>query len=320
MKRVLLITNPVASRHDPSVPRVVTNTLARYDVEVDVAGTTRHGDAARIAAQGVAAGVDVIAVYGGDGTTMQTVTGMMGSGIPLALIPGGTGNLLAGNLRIPRNAARAARLVIEGVRRSIDVGAIQRPEGMRHFAVACGAGIDAMIMKGATHSLKKRFGMAAYVISTFGLLNSIKPVRHRVTVDGVVIDANAITVVIANCGEVGPLFFTLGRDVSIDDGLLDVVVLSATGIVGSIAAMWDLFRGSTGGVRLIRARGRQITIEPEVERPVQMDGELAGVTPLTATVLQKSIDVLVRPAAAGRTTDRQAALPAAEPAMHIKSR
>ena len=320
MKRVLLITNPVASRHDPSVPRVVADTLEGLGVEVDVAGTTRHGDAARIAAQGVADGAEAIAVYGGDGTTMQAVTGMMGSGIPLALIPGGTGNLLAGNLRIPRDPATAARLVIDGVRRSIDVGAIERPEGMRHFAVACGAGVDAMIMKGATHSLKKRFGMAAYVISTFGLLNSIKPVRHRVTVDGAVIDANAITVVIANCGEVGPLFFSLGHDVSLDDGLLDVIVLSANGIVGSIAAMWELFRGSTGGVRLIRARGRTITIEPEIERPVQMDGELAGVTPLTATVLRKSIDVLVRPAAGHSPPDRARALPASEPAMHIKSR
>src|ERR1044072_7698663 len=105
MKRVLLITNPVASRHDPSVPRVVAATLENLGVEVDVAGTTRHGDAARIAAQGVADGVDVIAVYGGDGTTMQAVSGMIGSGIPLALIPGGTANLLAGNLDVPRNPA-----------------------------------------------------------------------------------------------------------------------------------------------------------------------------------------------------------------------
>jgi YegS/Rv2252/BmrU family lipid kinase len=293
MSRVLLITNPVAARHDPGVIRTVSATLGSLGIEVDVAGTTRHGDASRLAAQGVADGADTIAVYGGDGTTMQAVSGMIGSGIPLALIPGGTGNLLAGNLRVPRNPARAARLVAEGIRRPIDVGAIARPEGMRHFAVACGAGVDAMIMKGATSSLKRRFGMAAYVISTFGLLNSILPVRHKVTVDGEVIDVDAITVVIANCGDVGPLFFRLGQNISLDDGVLDVIVLSARGLVGSVAAMWDLFRGSAGGVRLLRARGRRITVEPESERPVQMDGELAGVTPFTTDVLREAVDVLV---------------------------
>lgn len=317
MTRVLLITNPVASRHDPRVPRVVAATLKSLGVAAEIAGTTRHGDAARLAAQGVADGVDVIAVYGGDGTTMQAVSGMIGSGIPLALIPGGTGNLLAGNLRVPRDPAKAARLVVEGARRAIDVGAIERPEGTRHFAVACGAGIDAMIMKGATTSLKRRFGMAAYVISTFGLLNSIKPVPHRITVDETVIEADAITVVIANCGEVGPLFFSLGHNVAPDDGLLDVIVLSARGMLGSIAAMWDLFRGSPGGVRLMRARGRQITVEPEVERPVQMDGELAGMTPFTANVIQRAVEVCVLPAHAG-TAVRAAKLPAAERAVHIK--
>ena len=158
-----------------------------------------------------------------------------------------------------------------------------------------------MIMQGATSSLKRRFGMAAYVISTFGLLNSILPVRHKVTVDGEVIDVDAITVVIANCGDVGPLFFRLGQNISLDDGVLDVIVLSARGMVGSIAAMWDLFRGSPGGVRLLRARGRQITVEPEAERPVQMDGELAGVTPFTTDVVRKGVEVLV-PRGAGAET------------------
>ena len=225
--RVLLITNPVAARHDPSVLRTVSSTLGSLGVEVDVAGTTRHGDAARLAAQGVADRVDAIAVYGGDGTTMQAVSGMIGSGIPLGLIPGGTGNLLAGNLRLPHSPGRAARVIAEGVPRPIDIGSIVRPEGVRHFAVACGAGVDALIMKGATSALKRRWGMAAYVLSTCGLLPQITPASYRVTVDDQVLEVEAITVVIANCGEVGRLYFNLGEDIFFDDGWLDAIVLSA---------------------------------------------------------------------------------------------
>jgi YegS/Rv2252/BmrU family lipid kinase len=291
MRRVLLITNPVAARHDPGVLRTVSRTLDSLGIEVDVAGTTRHGDAARLAAQGVADKVDAIAVYGGDGTTMQAVSGMIGSGIPLALIPGGTGNLLAGNLRVPRSPARAARLVAEGVRRSIDIGSSERPDGTRHFAVAAGAGFDALIMEGATSPLKRRFGMAAYVISTMGLLNNVAPVHYKVTVDSSVIEVEAITVVVANCREVGPLFFSLGEGISLDDGYLDVIILSARGLVGGVVAMWDLFRG--GGGRILRARGRSVTVEADSVRPVQMDGELAGTTPFNATVLRRAVDVLV---------------------------
>ncbi len=292
MQRVLLITNPVSSRHNPEVAKTVSATLASLGVDVDVAGTTRHGDAIRIAAQGVADGVDAIAVYGGDGTTMQAITGMIGSGIPLALIPGGTGNLLAGNLRVPKNPALAARLVTEGARRPVDVGAIERPEGTRHFTVATGAGIDALIMEGATHDLKRRWGMAAYVISTAGLISTLKPVAYRVTVDGNVLEANAITVVIANCAEIGPLYFKLGKEIRLDDGMMDVVVFSASGIVTSVAAMWELFWDRGGRGRLLRARGKRITIESDVVRPVQMDGEVVGVTPLTANVIAGGIDVL----------------------------
>jgi diacylglycerol kinase (ATP) len=137
MARVLLITNPAAARTDPHVVRTVSTVLEREGWEVDVVGTTRPGHAAELARDGVRDGVDVIAVYGGDGTTMQAVQGLMGSEVPVALIPGGTGNLLAGNLRLPRDPAQAARIVATGVPRAVDLGQMDRPEGPRFFAVAC---------------------------------------------------------------------------------------------------------------------------------------------------------------------------------------
>jgi diacylglycerol kinase family enzyme len=224
---------------------------------------------------------------------MQAVSGMIGSGIPLALVPGGTGNLLAGNLRIPLSPAKAARVIAEGVRRPIDIERSPRPDGIRHFAVAAGVGVDALIMEGATSTLKRRFGMAAYVISTVGLVSRIAPARYRVTVDGVVLEVDAITVVVANCAEVGPLFFSLGPGIKLDDGLQDVVVVTGRGPLSGVAAMWDLFRGGPKGSRILRARGRDIVIETDRVRPVQMDGELAGVTPFETHVLQGAIDVLV---------------------------
>jgi diacylglycerol kinase family enzyme len=157
MARVLLIVNPAAARTNPEVARTVSVVLEREGWDVDVVGTTRSGHAMELAREGVRDGVDVVAVYGGDGTTMQAVQGVMGTDVPVALIPGGTGNLLAGNLRVPRDPARAAMLVVNGMPRAVDLGQVDRPDGPRFFAVACGAGFDAELMGTTTTEAKRRW-------------------------------------------------------------------------------------------------------------------------------------------------------------------
>lgn len=296
MPRVLLIENPAAARTEPAVVRTVCRVLEREGWDVDVAGTTRPGDAGRLAAQGVADKVDVIAVYAGDGTTTQAVGGMIGSGIPLALIPGGTGNLLAGNLHLPRDPAKAALVVTRGVRRRIDLGKVERPKGVRYFGVACGAGLDAQIMAGAPTARKKRWGSFAYVTATFQGMYGIKPVTHRITVDGVSRDMEAVVIIVANSGRVTSLHFDLGPNISLDDGWLDLLVIRADGMAESFVALWELLAGRTNGKgRIVRSRGHSITIESERVRPVQADGDLIGDTPARIEIVPRAIDVLVSP-------------------------
>lgn len=294
MARVLLIENPVAARTNPDVVRTVCNVLEREGWDVDVAGTTRPNDAGRLAAQGVAAGVDVIAIYAGDGTTTQAVSGMIGSGIPLALIPGGTGNLLAGNLRLPNDPTRAALTVTRGVRKRIDLGRIERPDGPRYFAVACGAGIDAQIMIGAPTERKMRLGSLAYVTATFAGLRGITSPMHRITVDDTVLDVNAALVSIANCGRVTSLHFGLGPGITLDDGYLDVMAIRADGMLEGLVALWELLSGrSNGKGKIVRARGRKITVTCDTVRPVQADGDVVGETPLSVEVVPGAIEVMV---------------------------
>jgi len=293
MARALLITNPGAARMDPNAIRAVTATLTRRGLEVDVVGTTRPGDAALIARQGADEGVDLVVVYGGDGTAMQAVRGIVGRDIPIGLIPGGTGNLLAGNLRIPVSPERAAELVARGTTRRIDLGRVERVDGPHFFAVNCGAGFDAQLMAATTAPAKRRWGMGAYVAEALRALGDVASVPHRITVDGETLEAHAATVMIANCAELVPPFFRLKADIANDDGLLDVIVLQATGAVGSVAVLGRLLMGwgNGGGVRF--ARGRHITVESDPPRPVQLDGEPTGVTPLVAEVLPGAIRVFV---------------------------
>lgn len=296
MARALLITNPVAARTDPKVIRSICSALGRCGLRVEVVGTTKPGDAGELARKGVADGFEIIAVYGGDGTTMSAVRGMMGQGegAVLGLIPGGTGNLLAGNLRIPRNPAKAAALLVTGTPRAIDLGRVERADGMHYFAVNCGAGFDAELMAATSERDKRRWGIGAYVAAAWQRLGEVASVPHRIEVDGSVLETKAATVLVANCGELIPPLVRLKADIAPDDGLLDVVVLSADGMVDSVGVFWHLLSGTGDGDKRIEyARGRRVSIETVPARPVQLDGEPAGMTPLVAEVVPGAIRVLV---------------------------
>jgi diacylglycerol kinase (ATP) len=290
--RVLLITNPAAARTDPEVVRTVSTVLGREGWEVDVVGTTRPGHAEELAADGVRDGVDVIAVYGGDGTTMQAVKGMWGSEVLLGMIPGGTGNLLAGNLRIPRDPKKAALTIARARPRAIDLGCMVREDGPHYFAVAAGAGFDAELMAGTTREAKRRWKMAAYVARAWETGGSIKSVDSRVTVDGRVFEGKAASVLVANCAEFIPPFVKFRKGVALDDGVFDVVILTAEGMFEGLGVVLEWLTADGGSTRVHYARGRVVTVEMEPGQAAQLDGEPAGTTPFSVELFPGALRVL----------------------------
>ena len=298
MTRALVITNPVAARTEGRAVRGVLDALRAGGWHVDALATHGPGDARRFAEEAVAAGYDVLVSYGGDGTAMQIAAALVGTGVPLGLVPGGTGNLLAGNLRLPRRPDAAARAIVRGRARPVDLGSVERADGIHYFAVACGAGFDAELMAGTAAAAKQRWKMAAYIGRALSVLPAVHSVPHRVVVDGQVHEVPAAMVLVANCGELMPPFLRLGRSVVPDDGWFDVIAPRADGVVGSIAAFLDLLRGiESGATRIWVARGRVVeiaTLEPPARR-VQLDGDAAGETPVTARLLSHALQVMAAP-------------------------
>ena len=297
MPRALLITNPAAARTAPLAVNAVLQTLRAGGWEAEALATGGPGDARRLAEHGVAEGVDVVAVFGGDGTTMQAAAALVGTDVCLGVIPGGTGNLLAGNLRIPASPARAARAIVRGRPRPFDLDRMERPEGPQYFAVACGAGYDALVMAATPSAHKQRWGMAAYVATTLRLISDIRSTAHLITIDGMEYEANASLVLVANCGEVIPPFVKLRAGIRPDDGLLDVVVMRANSFGQSVRAVWELLRDAPNAegeeAYVGYARGREIRIESDRVQPVQLDGEPGGETPFTAVVVPSAIRIMV---------------------------
>jgi len=296
--RALLITNPVAARADARVVTTIRDILRGGGWAVDVRATTGPGDARRFAEAARGQGFDVLISHGGDGTAMQVAAGIVGTGIPLGLVPGGTGNILAGNLRLPRRPGAAARALLTARPRAIDVGMVERADGPHYFAVTSGTGFDAQLMADTGLQAKRRWKMAAYMARAVATLTDVRSAAHRITVDGTPHDVRAAMLLVLNCGEIIPPFVRLGDDIAPDDGWLDVVALRADGAVQSAAAVLDLFRGTSNGAgRVWRGRGRNIRVEvvDGPPRPVQLDGEVAGSTPFDVRVLPGALTVLVDP-------------------------
>ena len=301
MARVLLLVNPAAARHDQLMLRAIRRYLSTSGWHVELAETREEGDAQALAQQGIETGVDVVAVYGGDGTLMQTVPSIVGTSTPVALIPGGTGNLVAGNLRIPRDPMEAAKVITHGAPRPIDLGRLRLADRERYFAVACGAGLDAEVMASTTAEAKRAFGIGAYAARIYQGLQELKGDHYRVTVDGKVIEMAAVTVIVANCGEIVPPFLRLGHGITFDDGLLDVVLLHADGVLQGVGVLSRLLLGLTDSPAIQFARGEHIVVESDPIRQVELDGEPAGGdTPFTAVIAPQAIEIMV-PAT---TTDR----------------
>jgi diacylglycerol kinase (ATP) len=291
--RALIISNPAAARSDERHLRAARARLVAGGWAVEIARTGGPGDGERLARAAVADGVEVLVAHGGDGTAMDVAAAVVGTGRALGLLPAGTGNLLAGNLRIPRSWRAATDLLLAAAPRPIDVGRLTTAAGSRCFAVACGTGFDAELMRSTTPHHKRIFGMFAYIATAVGLATDIRRARVRIEADGAVHESHAAIVLVANCGELIPGVLPIHATVRPDDGMFDIAIFDAATMGQALRLVWRLFQRrphGDPGITFLRAARVAITTEPAL--PVQADGEAAGLTPLTVELLPRALHVL----------------------------
>ncbi|GAA2348203.1 diacylglycerol kinase family protein [Dactylosporangium salmoneum] len=253
--------------------------------------TTPEDPGCGMAREAAEAGVEVVLVCGGDGTVMAVAGELAGSDVAVALVPSGTGNLLATNLGIPRDVAEAVAVAVAGDRRRIDVGEV---EGEGVFTVMAGMGFDAAMVGETPDDAKRRFGWAAYVAS--GIRNlTRRRMSVRLRLDGGRwLHRRAAAVLVANVGRLqGGI--RLFPDAQPDDGELDVAVLTPAHV-----ADWARL---AGGVLLARRaagletfRARAVEIHATREEPREIDGDvIAPGRRLSARVRPGALTVCVPP-------------------------
>lgn len=248
--------------------------------------------------EAVSAGAEVVFVCGGDGTIRAAAAAVAGSHVALAVIPSGTGNVLALNLGIPSNVVAGVRLATRGARRRIDLGEV---DGVS-FAVATGIGLDAQMLAHTSRRAKHRLGWPAYVAAVLWHLGEPRfPAEIRLD-GGPTLYREVRSVLVANVGRL-PGGISLIPSARIDDGELDVVVIAPRWPHEWAAILFSLLGRRPRGGRLETFRARRVDVITDQPRAREVDGDpLPAGSRLAVGVRVGALTVCVPGAgAAGRT-------------------
>lgn len=287
---VHVVINPASGRDQP-ILRTINFACNTAGIDWDVFITKKSGDGRRLAEQAAEAGVNRVLVYGGDGTVMEVASGLLGSDIPLAILPGGTANVLAIDLGIPRDLVEASALAVDldsNIRR-IDVAQI----GDRHFLLRASLGLEAAMVSGAKREMKDRFGVFAYALSALQALADPVVANYHLSFDGQEVDAQGLTCIVANSGLMGMEGLYLAPNIEVDDGLLDVIVLRKADLPSLLALAASVVEGEENHQALQRWQAREVTVRSQPTQKIQVDGEMIEQTPVDIKVIPQAIPIVV---------------------------
>ncbi len=263
------------------------------------------------ARKAVAEGADLVVAIGGDGTIRAVAEGLVGTGIPMGLMPLGTGNLLARNLDLPLGDPLAAmQIALDGRDRTIDVGWLKvirwesevdgeiadadRDAQRDHlFLVIAGLGFDAAMVADTDEQLKRRVGWIAYFVSGFKHLHGRRTRIHLRLDDKPMESARLRSLLIGNCGRL-PGGITLLPDAVLDDGWLDIAAIDTRAGIAGWAQLWGEVMMQGVGVRndlpakigrIDHTRAQEVRLVVQGGEHVQVDGDIVGrVSELSARV------------------------------------
>ena len=302
-KCVFVIFNPVSGQTDPEErKKIISEALARHGYTCQFIVTSKEEGAQALAKKALAEGVDLLAVSGGDGTVMEAMAALVGTDVPVAVLPAGTGNLLSINLGIPTTVPEAVDVALSGDVYEMDLA---RTSDGSYFAIMGGIGLDAQVIAGAGREAKKILGKWAYFLSA---LKNLPRRRHRVSIqlDGRRPMRRLVkTVMIANMGKI-----TGGLEAvptaSPNDGRLDVAILRTETLGQWLRLMGYAALGrAQQDPTLDVFQARKIVIRTHHPQPVEFDGEDGGTTQeLAVEVVPKAVRILI-PAGAPAARDMQ---------------
>lgn len=289
MKRVKLIISPVSrpawvKRYVPSV----LNRLREGGLEVEEELTRDPGDPARLA-RASRDRFDAVIMAGGDGSINETMNALCGSDTPVGILPFGTTNVFAREMRIPLNPLAAAEAFLKGRVKTFDMGML----GERRFLLMASYGFDAMALRRNREFLKRVFGRYSYVLAGIGGWPFYRDVPIEVYIDDAE-EPETVNFAVFSNSKCYAGDFQVAPRADMHDGLLDVTLFYTRGRLGVAKAFVGIFTGThvkKPWVKMLRAR--KIRFKTAAMELFQIDGDFVDAEGSEITVQDSAIRVVV---------------------------
>jgi diacylglycerol kinase family enzyme len=281
------VINPASGKNQPML-NIINDVCRQFGVQWDATVTHKFGDATEQARAAILAGADLVAGYGGDGTQHEIANAILSSDrvVPMAILPGGTGNGFCRENNVPDDLELAVKLACQSTNlRHVD--AVRLGDG--YFIQRLYTGVEPE--QQTSREMKERYGVLAYAMTVRQQAREMIEANYRLIIDGRIVTARGTRCYIVNSGMSGR-GLSVDSSFSVTDGLLDVFLLNRD--LAHVEALAErLLRLDGPGSGFHSWRGREITIESDPDRPVWADGEYIGRTPITAAVLPGALAVVV---------------------------
>ncbi|MBN2243375.1 MAG: diacylglycerol kinase family lipid kinase [Acidobacteria bacterium] len=291
MKKVVIIVNPKAGRGRAcgAIRRCVRR-WKRRDWEVEILETRDTNQAGRMAQDLVPNPPDLLAVCGGDGTLNEVASSLPAPPFPVAVLPAGTANVVAREVKLPLNPVRALDISLKRSVRKVDLGELG-PGPRRRFVFAAGIGFDAYVAANVTPAMKEKLGMGAYALEIFRGLRNYPFREFQVVADGRAYTATSCLAANARSYGGGLLFCP---QADMRDGFLDILVIQGKNRIQLARFLFRaLLRLPEVNDWTRRFRARRLTLDGPAGIPVQADGESAGSLPLEIGLLPSTFPLVV---------------------------
>ena len=272
MKNIAFIINPISGAKETQnakrkLPKLIMQTLDMEQWLPNIVFTEYAGHATELAHQYARMSFDAVVAVGGDGTVNEVARGLKDTKTALGILPMGSGNGFARHLNIPIRPQKALEMINHSEPINVDYGLANG----RLFVSTCGTGFDAVVADNFAGSNKR--GFMTYLQNTLKVAFSYQPQTYHIVGDGLDVTHKAFLITFANANQWG-YEAMIAPKASVQDGKMDIMLMSSHAILGSASLALRLFTGSIDNSYFMDTiRAKEITLEREEVAPFHIDGD-----------------------------------------------
>jgi diacylglycerol kinase (ATP) len=289
-RRALFVVNPALPRTGTDFGRRLLELAGQLGWEAMVLETRAGLNVEAIGAALARRDFHLVLAAGGDGTVAEVMAAAHQRDLPMGIVPLGTANIVARELKLPASWRAATRRALERFPQTRAVDLVRVNDG--YSALAAGIGFDATVMRFTPAALKYWLGRAAYLLAGAWWLPRTPMFECTIRVDGEELQLTAVVVLVVNAGMLGAAPFRFGPDIAIDDGWLDLCVYRPRNGLERAGVLWSLLRQRPDGVRILQRKARSVEVKAPDVQWHEVDGEVYRGNVLRAQIVPGGVHVV----------------------------